>query len=72
MQGGLGNWLIVIGIVLLLAGLLVKSGLLGWFGNLPGDISFRKGGFRFYFPLASMLLISAVLSVLIGLIRRFF
>ncbi|MGE0624122.1 MAG: DUF2905 domain-containing protein [Pseudomonadales bacterium] len=71
MQGGPGNWLILIGIVVLLAGVLVKWGLLGWFGNLPGDISIKRDGFRFYFPLTSMILISAVLSVLLGLIRRF-
>ena len=71
MQGGPGNWLILIGIVVLLAGVLVKWGLLGWFGNLPGDIAFKRDGFRFYFPLTSMILISAVLSVLLVLIRRF-
>lgn len=72
MQGGLGNWLIGIGILVLLVGLLVKTGVLGWFGNLPGDISFRRGGFRFYFPITSMILISVALSVLLSLFRRFF
>jgi len=56
----------------LLAGVLAKTGMLGWFGNLPGDISFRRGGFRFYFPLTSMILISVILSLLVGLFRRFF
>jgi len=72
LQGGVGNLLILIGIIVLLAGVLAKAGVLGWFGNLPGDISFRRGGFRFYLPLTSMILVSAILSLLVGLIRRFF
>lgn len=72
MQGGLANGLILIGILLLLAGVLVKAGAFGWFGDLPGDISFQRGGFRFYLPITSMILISVVVSVLLSLIRRFF
>lgn len=72
MQGGLANGLILIGILLLLAGVLVKTGAFGWFGGLPGDISFQRGGFRFYLPITSMILISVVVSVLLSLIRRFF
>ncbi len=72
MQGGVGNWLIMIGVIMLVVGVLVKSGLLGWFGHLPGDVTFRREGFRFYFPFTSMILISVLLSVLLSLIRRFF
>lgn len=71
LNGGIGNWLMLIGIVLLLIGLAIKTGALGWFGNLPGDIAIRREGFRFYFPLTSMILVSVLLSVLFGLIRRF-
>ena len=72
MNGAIGNWLILIGLAILVVGLLVKSGALGWFGQLPGDIEIKREGFRFYFPLASMLLVSIVLSLLLSLIRRFF
>jgi len=72
LQGGVGNWLIMIGVIMLVVGVLVKSGLLGWFGHLPGDVTFRREGFRFYFPFTSMILISVLLSVLLSLIRRFF
>ena len=68
----MGNWLILIGLVLVGIGLLAKTGLLGWFGQLPGDISIERDGFRFYFPLASMILISIGLSVLVSIVRRFF
>ncbi|MCP5143364.1 MAG: DUF2905 domain-containing protein [Gammaproteobacteria bacterium] len=65
-----GRWLIVIGIVLVVAGLLLpwlqKSGL----GRLPGDFIFERGGTRFYLPLATCVLISAVLSLLFWLFRR--
>jgi hypothetical protein len=70
-NGGAGNWLILVGVLVLVIGMLVKWGLLGWFGHLPGDIQIRREGFRFYFPLTSMILISVVLSGLFSLLRRF-
>ena len=72
MPGNAANLIILAGIVLLLAGVLLKTGLLGWFGNLPGDVQIRRDGFRFYFPLTSMILVSVVLSLLLNFIRRFF
>lgn len=71
LNSGIGNWLMLLGIVLLLVGLAMKSGLLGWFGALPGDIAIKRDGFRFYLPIASMIVISVVLSLLFSLIRRF-
>jgi len=62
--------LIVFGFVLLALGLLwpliAKLGL----GRLPGDIVIERDHFRFYFPLASSLLVSAVISVILWLINR--
>lgn len=43
-----------------------------WFGNLPGDVRVEKPGFSFYMPITSMLLLSAVLSAIVWLIRKFF
>ena len=71
LNSGIGNWLMLLGIVLLLVGLAMKSGLLGWFGALPGDIAIKRDGFRFYLPIASMIVISVVLSLLFSLKRRF-
>ena len=59
--------LIVAGIVLVLAGLLLKAGLP--IGRLPGDIVIRRGSGTFYFPLVTCLIISVVLS-LIGMLLR--
>jgi hypothetical protein len=71
-NGSLGNWLMLAGLAIIVLGFLVKTGAFGWFGNLPGDIQIKRDGFRFYFPLASMILISIGLSALLALIRRFF
>ncbi len=72
MNGSIGNWLILIGIVLVAAGLVAKSGVFGWFGQLPGDFHVKRDGFQFYFPLASMIVISVVLSLILAVVRRFF
>ena len=62
--------LIVAGVILLLAGLawplLARLGL----GRLPGDIMVERGNFRFYFPLATSLVISVLLTLLFWLFRR--
>jgi hypothetical protein len=67
-----GRLLLVLGLVLVVLGLvwLYAPGLLAWFGRLPGDIRLEREGFRFYFPLTSMLLVSLALSLLLGLLLR--
>lgn len=72
MNGSIGNWLLILGVFFLLAGLIAKSGLFGWFGHLPGDIHIKRDGFQFYFPLASMIVVSIALSLLISIVRKFF
>ncbi|HET6778061.1 MAG TPA: DUF2905 domain-containing protein [Gemmatimonadales bacterium] len=66
-----GPAMVVIGIVIALVGLGVWSGALGWFGRLPGDIRIERESTRVYIPLASMLVISVVLSLLMYLLNRF-
>jgi len=62
--------LIVFGFVLVAAGLLwpfiTKLGL----GRLPGDIVIERGNFTVYIPLATSLLISAVVSIILWFINR--
>jgi hypothetical protein len=63
--------LIVIGIILILAGLLwpwLKQ--LGLF-RLPGDIVIEKENFRFYFPITSAIILSVVISIIFWIFRRF-
>jgi membrane protein implicated in regulation of membrane protease activity len=70
-MGDLGRWLVIAGVLLIALGLLAQSGALTWIGRLPGDIRIERPGFSFYFPLTSMLVISAVLSAAVYLLRRF-
>ncbi len=68
----IGLLVMVAGIVLILLGVLIFSGALGWFGRLPGDIRIEGENTRVYIPLVSMLILSVVLSLLFTLLRRFF
>ena len=72
MRGELGDWPLGAGVVLLVLGALVKVGLLGWLGNLPGDIDIKREGYRVFVPITSMLVVSVLLSLLAAIIRRFF
>ena len=68
---GLGKLLMTVGAVLVLVGLMVSlAGRIPWLGRLPGDILVRRENFTFYFPLASCLLVSALISLLFFLFRR--
>jgi hypothetical protein len=62
---------------LIVVGLLVLAVGLAWpllsklpFGRLPGDIVVDRPGFRFFAPLTTMLVVSAVLSLVLWLFRR--
>ena len=65
-----GRMLILLGGMLLLAGIaLTAFGGLG-IGRLPGDVVYRRGNFTFYFPLMTSILLSIALSLLLWLFRR--
>jgi hypothetical protein len=66
----LGPVLVGIGIVVAVIGLLAWSGGMSWFGRLPGDIRIEGENTRVYIPWVSMLVISAVLSLVLWFIRR--
>ena len=68
----MGTLLIAAGAVLVALGGLVYLGGFSWFGRLPGDIRYEGEGARVFVPITSMLLLSAVLTVLVNLIRRLF
>lgn len=67
------RYLMIGGIILFLIGggiyLAAKFGIP--FGRLPGDIRIERDGFSFYFPLASSILISVLLTIILNLIARF-
>ncbi|MEJ5212117.1 MAG: DUF2905 domain-containing protein [Burkholderiales bacterium] len=66
----MAKWLITLGILLVVLGLLwplvSKLGL----GSLPGDIRIERRNFTFYFPLTSSLLVSLLLTLILWLFRR--
>lgn len=66
----LSRTLVIIGIVIAVIGLLLpylsKLGL----GRLPGDIAIERENFRFYFPLATSVIVSLVLTLLLWMFRR--
>ena len=66
----LGPWLVGLGILVVLIGVLAWTGALSWFGRLPGDIRISGERGRVYIPITSMLLVSLVLTILLSLLRR--
>ena len=72
MDRSLGLLVVVGGVFVILIGLLIYSGGLGWFGRLPGDIRYESGNVRVYVPIVSMLLASLALTLIFNLLRRFF
>lgn len=64
-----GKWLVVIGVTIVGIGLLVM--LLGRIGlfRLPGDFEFGGKNWRVYFPLATSILLSLILTLVLWLIR---
>jgi Protein of unknown function (DUF2905) len=67
----LGKVLILLGSLLIIAGLFFTyGGRIPLLGKLPGDIRIQRENFSFYFPLATCLLISALLSLIFWLFRR--
>ena len=66
-----GKTLIVLGLVLVAVGaVFMLAGKVPFIGKLPGDIIVRKKNFTFYFPLATSLLISLLLSLLLWFLSR--
>jgi hypothetical protein len=50
--------------------ILVLSGKISWIGRLPGDILIKKKNFTFYFPLATSILLSILLSLILYLLGK--
>jgi Protein of unknown function (DUF2905) len=66
----MGRWLIILGVVLVVAGLLWPwLGKLG-LGRLPGDIVIERENFRLYLPITTSIVVSIVLSLILWLLNR--
>lgn len=67
----LGRVLIYVGLIITAVGGVIYFLGLSWFGHLPGDIMIDKENFKLYFPLASMILISVAINLIIYIVRFF-
>ncbi|AHF97501.1 MAG: DUF2905 domain-containing protein [Desulfurella sp.] len=66
----IGKLLIFAGVMLILFGLLFSFSSKLPFGKLPGDIIIKKGNFTFYFPLATSILLSIILTVIMYFLNK--
>ncbi len=64
----MGKILIVLGLVIVVIGLLINFGVP--IGRLPGDFTFRRGNFSFYFPLTTSILASILLTLVMMFLSR--
>jgi hypothetical protein len=63
-----GRFLIISGLLLAAVGVLINVGVP--IGRLPGDITFRRGSFTFYFPLATSIIASILLTILFSFFTK--
>jgi len=67
----IGKMLIIFGVAsVVIGGILMLSGKVPWLGRLPGDILVQKKNFTFYFPLATSILLSILLTLIFWLIKK--
>jgi Protein of unknown function (DUF2905) len=68
---GIGRLLILVGVVALAVGVvLLFLPRIPWFGRLPGDLVVQRERFTLYFPLATSIVVSIVLTILLNLFFR--
>jgi hypothetical protein len=74
MNSETGKWIIAIGLFVVIVGVVVYffHDKLHWIGRLPGDIRIEKENFKFYFPIATMIIFSLLLTLIIQVVKRFF
>ena len=68
----MGKFLIIAGVVLLIAGIIVQfANRIPFLGKLPGDIAIERENFKFYFPITTSIVISILISVVVFLINKY-
>ena len=74
MNSDLGKYIIIAGIMIIFLGVVIYffHDKLNWIGRLPGDIRIEKENFKFYFPIATMILFSLIATAIIQIIRKIF
>ncbi len=74
MNPQVGKILMGVGALVLLIGVIVYlfNDKLNWLGRLPGDVRVEQENFRFYMPIATCVVLTVVINLVLWLIRRFF
>jgi len=68
---GIGKILLIIGLVIAGIGVLfLLGGKIPWIGRLPGDFYYKSKHFTFYFPLATSIVVSIILTIIVMFISR--
>lgn len=69
-----GKIIIIGGILLVVVGIIIYffHGYFKWIGKLPGDFRIERENFRFYFPLATMIVFSLLITILFNIFKKFF
>jgi len=70
----LGKWVVIVGVLLVAAGLLLMAGArlsLFGLGRLPGDFVYKGKNLQFYFPIVTCVLLSVVLTLVLWIISHF-
>jgi Protein of unknown function (DUF2905) len=71
MMRELGKFIVIIGVITTLIGLVMSSGFAPkWLGRLPGDIRIEREHSAFYFPIVTCIILSIVLSLLLSFFFR--
>ncbi len=68
----IGKILIITGAIAIIAGVVIyfTGNKLSWLGHLPGDIRIENENVKFYFPVTTMILVSIVASIAIGIFKK--
>ncbi|MFW6224250.1 MAG: DUF2905 domain-containing protein [Bacteroidota bacterium] len=68
-----GKLILIIGLLLVVVGGLIWAfgNIFSWLGNLPGDIRIRRENFHLYIPITTMILVSAFITLLFWVVKRF-
>ncbi|MBL7062475.1 MAG: DUF2905 domain-containing protein [Dehalococcoidia bacterium] len=69
---GIGKILLIVGGIIVILGLiLIFSHHIPFLGKLPGDIFVKRGGFSFYFPIVTFLVLSILITIIVNAILYF-
>jgi hypothetical protein len=66
-----GKLILLAGVALvIIGGIIMLAGRLPFIGQLPGDLEFRRGNATIYFPLATMIILSIILTIALNILLR--